>query len=406
MPDGSRIAALSVDVISRWEEFAMLRPHWQALAARDPEAGLFLGWDWLAEGFAAHPGRWRVLIVHRGARLVAALPLKSRLHWSRSAAEFQTEYEAGGRLIWSEYTGLICDPAEEAAAIALIGRRLRAMPWMRLSLRYVESEDRARRLLAQFPPEGYSGRLADYRINGGRTDNLICPRVPLPADFDSYLAALPSRNMRAKIRRFRRRDLDSGALRLSQADATDPRADIDRVLALWRAKWAPQKGAETARRVAGNYRDMLLAAHRTGTLYLPMLWRGDRLLGGLGHVIDRATGRAHFILAGRDETADEPGIGVLLHAESIRWAIGQGLRIYDFGHGDEAYKFGFGAEARRVSYLTLRRRSATPARLRLDPGARAAALARILAFIEAQDPARAAAGCRQLMALERAEAAG
>ena len=208
-----------VDVIDCLEEFRALKSDWLALERRDPHSSVFLSWAWLAAAFAGNPGRWRVVIVYCGSRLLCALPLKYRVHWSRSSREFQSQIEAGGRLLWSEYTGFLCDPDDQGQALALAAVKLRTMPWAQLSLRYEESPDRAQDFLSAFPVDRYDAGLREYRINKGQTDNLVCPRVALPGDFDHYLDGLRSRSHRQKLRRAMRQIGVGGDLRVSVSGA-------------------------------------------------------------------------------------------------------------------------------------------------------------------------------------------
>ena len=390
-------ASLVVDTIETWAEFRALKPDWQALETRDPQATVFLSWDWMAQAFRANPGRWRVVIVHSADRLICVLPLKYRVHWSSSARAFQSEIEAGGRLLWSEYTGFLCDPTFQAQALSLAAAQLRTLPWSRLSLRYEDTPDRAAMFLRAFPEAEYSARLSEYRINKGETDNLVCPRVPLAPTFDDYLAAIPSRGRRQKLRRAMRQLDGDGDLRITLTTPATFERDVAGLLRLWTAKWVPSKGQDVADRVAGNYREVLQAALRLGQLHMPVLWRGDRMLGALGHVRDPHRQRLCFIVGGRDEGAADQNIGLMLHGAAIRWAIGAGQRTYDFCHGDEAYKFTYGARPERVSYLTVRRRSGTAPAARFDPIGRPEAMRRLLGFIEAGDRDRAARACRQLL---------
>jgi CelD/BcsL family acetyltransferase involved in cellulose biosynthesis len=384
-----------VSIVETIAAVGVLEAGWRALERRDPEGGFFLSHAWMMRVFAVNPGRWRVFAVHSGARLVALFPAKYRAHWSRSTERFQTEIEPGGRLGWSEYTGFLCEPGMEAEALPLIAEALADAPWVRLSIRYEPTGDRSRLFAAAFDPEAFELRWRGYIINGGQTDNLISPQVPLPRDFESYIRSRMSANTRQKLRRAIRGQLQTGRYRITAATPQTVRRDLDILLAHWQARWARDKGADTAATVAGNYRFILETAQDLGALHLPVLWQGDRPLGALGHVIDRQTGRSHFIVAGRDPQADDASIGLLLHASAIRWAIRQGLSLYDFGHGNESYKYSFGPEERRLSYLELRRRSGSTAGY-FDPITMLAALARIDGFIAAGKTERAAAACVQL----------
>ncbi len=400
IPMPARADRIELDVIGTWPEFEVLKAPWKALEQRDPEGSVFLSWAWLAEAFRANPGRWRVVVAYRGDRILGALPLKSRVHWSTSRNAFETEFEAGGRLIWSEYTGFLCDPEWEDSVIARLAERVQTLPWARLSLRYLSPRARGAAFLRAFPGDRFSAQWRSYRINGGETDNLLCPQVILPGSHDAYLDGLPSKNTRQKIRRFTRRHLDSGEVRITEAGTARGTArDLDHLLHFWLDKWAGQKGSARAKRVAGNYREVLGAAQRLGLLYLPVMWQGERPLGALAHILDPHLGRVHFIAAGRDSAASEPYIGVLLHSESIRWAIDKGYGIYDFCHGNEPYKYTFGATDREVGYVAVRRRSADAAAPRFDPACTAQALRRTQAMIEEGETDRAAAACAHLVSL-------
>lgn len=388
---------IRIEDIETLDAFAGLRSSWGALEHKDAESTVFLSWAWMNQAFHSAPGRWRVITAWVGQELVAVLPLKYRVHWSKTRSEFQTEIEAGGRLLWSEYTGFLCDPEFEQPALEAIAAHLQSNRWIRLSLRYVCGENRIQRFAWAFSQSQYRTKFKPYRINKGETDNLLCPQVRLPVSYDAYLAGQLSRNMRQKIRRFERKFLTSGDLRVQVATEASVEQDIDALLTLWRSKWSRVKGHETARRVAENYRQVLLAAQELGLLYLPVLKDGKRAIGALGHVLDPQQKRVHFIVAGRDERVKGNHIGALLHSQSLRWAIESGYRVYDFCHGNEPYKYGYGAKDVQAYYLSIRPRKLGRAGEHLDPLGHTQALARVLAFIEGGHAANAAAGTRQLI---------
>ncbi len=397
MTGGSQ-TGLRVEVVDTITAFNDLRPAWDALQAQDPESTVFLSWEWLAKAFADNPFRWSVLVAWSGEvpdRALCILPLKYRVHWSRSRREFQTQLEAGGRLLWSEYTGFLCHPSFEAQGLQAIADKLRLLPWVNLSLRYVAQPRRAEVFANAMKARGAAVRFRDYMINGGETNNLLCPQVTLPADFDTYLAKQVSANRRQKFRRFQRKRLQSGELQITIADEASLTKDLDDLFDLWMQKWGPEKGEESARKVARNFRDVLEAAHDLDKLYLPVLRQGEQMLGALGHVVDPTREAVHFIVAGRDVSVSDEFLGAALHFHAIQWAIDHGYEVYDFCHGDEPYKFSFGAEAREVAYLDVRRRSDNP-ELTFDSIGTGAALRRIEEFIRTGKTERAARACAQL----------
>lgn len=393
-PATQKVRVRAVDTLAG---FQALRDQWQALEQKDTEGTVFLSWAWLLQAFRAAPGRWRVIAAWSGEDLVAVLPLKYRAHWSKTRTEFQTEIEAGGRLLWSEYTGFLCDPTSELAAITAIAQRLQSDAWVQLSLRYVVSARRISLLARAFSQADYDVQFKPYRINDGETDNLLCPQVDLPDSYDAYLERCLSRNTRQKIRRFERKFLHSGGLSFGHSTGQSHVRDIDALLGFWQSKWRRTKGRDTAVKVAENYRQVLTAAQATGCLYLSMLREGERTLGALGHVLDPQHKRVHFIVAGRDEQAKGHHIGALLHSQSIRWAIDNGYQVYDFCHGNESYKYGYGARDVQAYYLSIRPRHLQAPGAHFDRLNHKEALARVLTFIEGGQVDRAAAGARQLL---------
>lgn len=389
---------LQVDIVDTPDALDALAPAWQRLQKRDMECTFFLTWDWMARAFRQNPWRWSVLVVRDpggSGEAICIVPLKYRTHWSRTRQEFQTQLEAGGRLLFSEYTGFLCDPAHEELGLAAAARKLSTMPWSRLTMRYVAQSRRARIFTDQLGALGFGVRYRDYRINKGETDNLISPQVDLPEDFDTYLANQVSANTRQRCNKMRRRHLETGDYHFTHTDDATLEEDISDLLAHWKVKWAETKGDTAADQVAENYRNVLTSAHDCDALFLPVLRHGDRKLGALGHVLDRRNGVMHFIVAGRDTTAEEAFIGDALHFHSIAWAISQGFICYDFGHGNERYKYSYGAEDLQTLYFEIRRTEPDDAGV-LDVLCLAEALRRTETFIRDGKTDRAARACAQL----------
>ena len=353
-------ADFQIDLIESWDAFCALRPSWNAVYERDPESHFFLSWGWLAEFFRNNPSRWRVFAVQgkgRGSDYVGFFPAKYRVRWSKSTKSFQSEVEAGGRLGWSEYTGFLCDPSYEEQVLTALAEKLAALPWTKLSVCYEPSQRRADLFMKAFPKENFRSRYKDYRINKGQTDNLICPRISLRHDYENYLLECLSSNTRQKIRRFTRKFIDTGELRITQTTPENFDRNVEILLDQWQQKWSSWKGADNARSIAKMYRKMLQTGLKLDALQLPVLWRGDTPLGALGSIADTNTKHLCFIIAGRDESVSDANTGLLLHSHSIKWAIENGIETYDFGHGDEAYKYSFGAVERRVNYFSIRRKN-------------------------------------------------
>jgi CelD/BcsL family acetyltransferase involved in cellulose biosynthesis len=390
---------LSVALLRDIEEVEGLRSEWDNLHSQDPLSGVFLSWNWMMEAFRENGGRFVVLVARskqQMGQVVGILPLKSRVHWSRSQNALQTQYHAGGRLIWSEYTGFLCNPAFETQVLDRFARNVSELPWVSLSMRYVDQEERIKLFHAAFPKDRFEAKFKAYRINKGETNNLVSPQVDLPETFDAYLAEKLSTSFRQKFRRFEKLHLLTGDLHFSVADEESFESHIKILLDFWISKWAPAKGLSTAKKVATNYRRILKAALNTGTLFLPVLWKGDQPLGALGHILDPELRRVHFIVVGRNIDSRASYIGQLMHLGSIEWAIAHGYRTYDFCHGDEPYKYRYGTENVDMRYLSIRRRNIGSHDV-LDPCCARDALIRIRGFLESRQSDAALQACNQLI---------
>jgi tetratricopeptide (TPR) repeat protein len=345
---------LAVETIDNLDEFNRVRDQWNAVYDADPEAQYFLGWPWLSKWFSRLTGPWFVLAAKRAdtSEYVGFFPLRLRTKEKRSGG-FYNEINMAGNYV-ADYTGFICEPSLEDEIVRSFALHLRKLHWTNIHLEnFRTSEARLQRLLSAFPQKMFETRDIP-RINkrDNNTDNCICPFLQLPDIWDAYLDALPSSNMRQKIRRFLRQLDASDDLRITLADNATLDRDVEILLGLWETRWTERKG-DRIKMLVENNRNMLHDAAANDALFLPVLWQGERPLGALGSLIDRRKRGLLFFIAGRDETVTTPPPGVILHAFSIRHAIGEGLKTYDFLRGNEPYKYTFGATDRIIRCITL-----------------------------------------------------
>jgi CelD/BcsL family acetyltransferase involved in cellulose biosynthesis len=391
---------MQVDIIETLEGFAALQPVWDAVHAQDPESGYFLSWQWLDEVFRANPDRWRVMAVkpEAGADYVCFFPLKLKTRWSESSQEFSTELEAGGKLSWGQYTGFVCHPEWEDRAISALAATLRDMPWARLSLRYNPCQRRSDLLLHEFAGDDYRISHKQHRINDGTVDNLLCPRLRLPDDYETYLQSSLSSNTRQKLRRFWRKFEAAPDLRITDSTAGSHERDLDILLDLWLRRWAEPRGRRSAERVVKKYREIFAQSHALGAVHIPVLWQDDRPLGALANIVDHRKNHLYFIASGRDESVRDPNVGLLLHAHNIRWAIDRGIGTYDFCHGNEGYKHSFGATDQPVGNFVIRRRTDCAVG-RLDPAHVGYVMKKTIGLLEDNRIDSATKACRQVLPL-------
>ncbi len=361
---------MRVDVICTYDEFESLRENWEWLYSIDPEAQFFLSWTWLSHLFLRRPDSWSILAArpaNDASKYVAFFPLRPTTRFSRSREAYINEIYMGGNF-WADYTGLVCHPDHEQAAIPAFAKHLEGVHFARLNLEDFRASKRRIALLTDSFPENefrISYRNRTSKVDG--INNLISPFVRLPDNFDDYLQTRPSANTRQKVRRYQRKLDAAGDIEIVASSPATREQDLDALAEYWKSKWATRKG-RSADIKASKYRRIVQQGLEAGIVYMPVLRERNRPVAILASFIDRVKKSLLFFVAGRDQGWKKLPSGLLLHAHNIRWAIGEGLETYDLLRGDEQYKYSLGAEDRRIDCIRIETRTGVNRHGRLDPG--------------------------------------
>ena len=394
-----------IDVIDNLEDFKRVKDNWDTVYEADPEAQFFLSWTWLSQWFVTARPQWFVLAAkptRDASNYVAFFPLRLRTKLKHGSG-FHNEIGMAGNS-GADYTGLICLPDAQHQAILALAKYLKTFNWARIHLENVRlSDQRLRLLLAHFPTRTFNIAQTE-RVNAAdNVNNCICPLVHLPDDWDRYLDSL-SANTRQKIRRFLRTIESDGTYRITHAKPDTVERDVDTLLELWSTRWESRKG-ERLNAMVKSSRTVLLNCFQNDSLLLPVLWRDDTPLGALAIYVDRQKASFLFFLAGRDDTVHSPPPGLVLHAHSIRHAIAQGFRTYDFLRGNEAYKYSFGARERRIHCITISTKTGRNLGEQLDRRSIPAVMQYVAELHDRGNLADAERGYRQILAIEPAHQA-
>ena len=361
---------MNVEIISTHAEFLKLKSDWDDVYLRDPDAQFFLSWKWLSNVFAQTNEDWFVIAVRSNCELnryIAFFPLLMQTHLSRQSKTLCNQIRVAGRLTWSDYSGILVLPELEEKAIPLVAARLQKMHWRDLYLKNILISDRRLTLfLNQFDNSLFSHR---YLLQTGRTDKidrLICPFIELDETFEAYLTHKLSANSRQKLRRHLRKIDQSDDLKITHSTPDTQQKDLDILISFWKNKWRVHKGKDTER-LAIKYRQILEIGLTAECLFMPVLWQGERAVAALAIFIDHQKKQLLYFVAGRDETFKNPSPGLVLHAHSIRWAIENGFKQYDFLRGNEPFKYSLGATQRKIRYLAISTQSGSNLHQSLDP---------------------------------------
>ncbi len=390
---------MHVDVITEPAMLDALRDDWDRLYARDPEAQFFLSWTWLSKYLRIFDGSWFILAARQGgpgAPYVGLMPLRLRTRMNKKTGLLFNEINMAGNYA-ADYTGALCAPKTAIKAMQAFARHLMGMGWTRIHLENVRmSRARLQAFLDAFPNDILALREFSRVNKPDNVDNCRCFAATLPDSFEVYLDKVLSTNNRQKLKRFLRK-VDAGELRITHADASTFQRDSELLFDFWRQRWGARKGARL-QSILGHNRLVLRNNFEAGTLFLPVLWQGDRPLGALATFVDPVKKTMLFYIAGRDETVTSIPVGLILHGHSIRHGIENGFATYDFLRGDEPYKLAFGVTESKIDCAMIYTRSGRNIGDRLDPRSLDAMYVEVNASHEQGHLARAESGYRQILA--------
>lgn len=334
-----------IDVVTSREDIEGLKSNWDDLYRSDPDAQYFLSWHFISAFLRRFDGEWFVLAARQRpspSPYVALMPMRFITRLNGKRGFFYHDVHMGGAHV-ADYTGAVCAPQFAQAAMSAFAKHLRKMHWANLHLGNLRmSSGRMRTFIENLEDKRLDIRNVTAINKTDNIDNSRCPSIELPATWNAYLEKKVGSNMRQKMRRLLRKLDDSDEFRITLPDSTTLERDIAILLGFWKERWGPRKGNRMPGILRTNQRTFQ-DAFKDGSLFFPVLWQGDRPLGALATFIDPVKKSYLFSMAGRDETVETVSPGLLLHAYSIRHAIENGFRTYDFLRGDESYKYTFGA---------------------------------------------------------------
>ncbi|MBI2888011.1 MAG: GNAT family N-acetyltransferase [Chloroflexi bacterium] len=176
-----------------------------------------------------------------------------------------------------------------------------------------------------------------YQVSIQQED--VCPRVELPADWDTYLGQL-SKKDRHELRRKFRRLMNAGDVRMRALPLTEGLgAELDGFFRLMRDS-REEKAAFLTPQKEAFFRDAVETLMERGTAKLFTL-EVDGARAASVICFDYNNERLLYN-SGFDHQYAHLSVGLLLKAWVLRDAIESGLRRFDFLRGDEPYKYDLG----------------------------------------------------------------
>lgn len=327
------------------DELARHAQQWDRLSGEVP----FRTWTWLmgwwrhygppAGGGAPQPALFVPCVLDEMEKLVAALPcycVGCRSHGAVLRL-------LGSGEVCSDYVGLLCDPHRVEPATEILadwltrpGRHGGAPRWDALEFDSLDARDApTRRLVEQLSARG---------CGVDRRPAPRCWTVPLPARWEEYLTRL-SKSHRKQVRRLERDLFKTGrAVLRTVRQVGQIRQAMEQLVDLHQRRRGAlgQIGAFTSPRFSAFHGDVVAPLLREGRLQLHSLDLDGRPAAADYHL--SGAGMVYVYQGGMAPELASASPGTLMTIATLRRAIEQGYRAFDFLRGDEPYKAHWRAE--------------------------------------------------------------
>ncbi len=324
---------------TRFATLEPLREDWNALLTKSIVNTPFLRYEYLKAWWQLRGGgEWppesqlRVVVGRKAGKICGIAPL------------FQVGEEIlllGSEAI-SDFLDLI---VAEANLQEFLDGLWHTLPdWQRLNWANVLETSPTRRALAQCAA-AHGWTFSDQVLQPA-------PYIPLPGDFETYLAGLKKKQrheIRRKLRRAARQEAPVRWYILSDADDLDEAIEACFQL----MSQDPEKQAFLTHTMRSQMRSLLHAAFQAGWLQLAFLEVGGRKAAG--YLNFDYNNRIWVYNSGAHPDFLHLSPGWVLLGHLLQWANENGRHEFDFMRGDETYKYRFGAVNRYVHRLQIKK---------------------------------------------------
>ena len=335
---------MNLDVTLDCTERCFDLPEWRDLLERDPDRQIFATPEWHALWWEEFKGGKDLflLTMRRAGEVVAIVPLYRKPEDGRKVLRFV------GGIDLTDYLGPICsledreDVAETLAA------------WL------VDTDVEWDLFDAHNMPVpfGFAEYLVDRADRNGLDFELeqeeTAALLPLPSDWNEYLAGLGSKERHELKRKRKRLTRDFPDARVRTATDESLERDLKTFIEMHRGADG-MKGHFMRPEIATFFERIAHSFMPLGWLQLDLLEIGERALASTFSF----TFKDNFYLY---NSAYEPDLsrlspGFVLTSELVRSSIETGLRIFDFMRGPERYKYQLGAQAVPLNNVRLLRKT-------------------------------------------------
>jgi CelD/BcsL family acetyltransferase involved in cellulose biosynthesis len=358
------LTTLTIATIETLADFEALHAAWRTLHDSDPDASVFISWEWMYHWWK-HYGkahRLRVLVARNAECVVGILPLYVQQQRVFGIPVNMLRFIGTGGDTSPDYLGPLlapCGMKERATIIdALLTHALDELPdWDVLELSELVE---ASTLRAQFRAACDVRKISSTE---GRAAEMVY--VSLPTTWEEYLRGV-GQHRRYSIKTNRRKALvNHGANFFVETAPERMESVFNQLMELHRRRWQAKNVSHSFSTpdYVGFHRDVVRACAERDWIRFYGLAVEDRCVASL--YCYRWRGQVFDFQAGFDPAYEKMRPGQVLIAYALENAIAEGNTLFDFLRGEHSYKREWGTGARNTYVRTAYRHNPVAALYRL-----------------------------------------
>lgn len=344
---------MNIQLVDRIEELKALAPRWDELAHSDSRDGFFRTFGWYSSWMRhVRPEARPFVLVAREAdgTVVGLAPLCRAAHKDRWLP-IDAVSLAGREVVSGDFLDCLAVPEKREQVLAATLDylwELRSRWGLLLLGEVIESGDTHRAVEALARRRGLPFRVQEERV---------CPCIELPTTFDEYLGTFSPKRRHELRRQMRVLIEKSGAQVDVYSEAGDIQANLGLLIQLHAGRWqrAKQSGNMGRPGFAQFLNDVSTAPPAGSRARLYVMRHNQQAVAALLIFYCGESALLYSMGWNPESEVAQLSPGIVLVAWSIRDAVENGIRYYDFLRGDEKYKSHLARSSRKTVTLLVGR---------------------------------------------------
>lgn len=332
---------MKIKVIKNIGDFEAVKDDWNYVFKYDTKATVFQSWSWLRGWIDVIASDWFIISIQTDSesQYIAFFALyKESTPGLFGMRTYHTLKMAGEPVI--DYTGMLCLPEYEDAVIEYIASVLqREVHWSKFMPRNV-SDTRVIKIVRRFETNKYTVQYME---------DTACPRLILPDNWEKYLHEVLQPKYSKKLKYTLRRAEKEGCY-IVRSTNDNMELSINNYLKLHEMRWN-----EIDEKLKRLYISTFKYLFDADLLQMDTLFYQNDAIGMLVAFTDKGKKIFHFYNGGWSSEFARFSPGTVLIGSTIKYAIQNGYKVYDFTRGDEAYKYSFGCENKYTKNIVITR---------------------------------------------------